>query len=333
MRIAPVGAAVLLCLGLANCGKTTSRVDAKYGVSASERVVGPGQPVPKGGGTYRVGKPYVVAGRVYVPQENTKYRAEGVASWYGDDFHGRRTANGEIFDMTSITAAHPTLPIPSYVRVTNLKNRRSLIVRVNDRGPYAHDRIIDLSVRAAKLLDFHGRGLAKVRVEYVGKAPLSGSDDTKLAATLRENGHPLDSRPTAIAAAKPETMPEPRPQRGRTVVASADPTFAPDLLDATPIAQTPAPPQREAVRAGNRYVLASAGERPAHDIAGVATMPVRIPQPAVRSARLDAPPAPPAPSAQSLAPRSLGTLPAPVSAYAAPRYDGAAGLMSGRGLY
>ena len=101
------------------------------------RVVEPGQPVPKGGGVYRVGKPYTVAGRVYVPEENTNYSAVGLASWYGDDFHGRYTANGEIFDMTSISAAHPTLPLPSYVRVTNLANNRSIVVRVNDRGPYA----------------------------------------------------------------------------------------------------------------------------------------------------------------------------------------------------
>ncbi|MGN6462151.1 MAG: septal ring lytic transglycosylase RlpA family protein, partial [Pseudolabrys sp.] len=152
---ARVGAVLTAGLLLANCSQSSgSRVDARLGVSASERVVGPGEAVPKGGGSYRVGKPYTVAGRVYVPEENPRYKAEGIASWYGDDFHGRRTANGEIFDMTSISAAHPTLPIPSYVRVTNLRNHRSLIVRVNDRGPYAHDRIIDLSTRAAKLLEF-----------------------------------------------------------------------------------------------------------------------------------------------------------------------------------
>src|SRR5687768_15163307 len=100
------GAALVICLGLANCA---SKVDPKYGVSASPRVVADGEAVPKGGGTYRVGKPYVVAGRTYVPEENVNYRAEGVASWYGADFHGRLTANGEVFDMHSITAAHPTL--------------------------------------------------------------------------------------------------------------------------------------------------------------------------------------------------------------------------------
>ena len=149
--------AVATCLVLANCAssdKFASRVDPKYGVSSSPRVVALGEPVPKGGGTYRVGKPYTVAGRVYVPEEDPNYRAEGMASWYGDDFHGRLTANGEVFDMTSLTAAHPTLPIPSYARVTNFRNGKSLIVRVNDRGPYHGNRLIDVSNKAAELLEF-----------------------------------------------------------------------------------------------------------------------------------------------------------------------------------
>lgn len=178
------------CLLLANCAssdKFASRLDPKYGVSSSPRVVDFDQAVPKGGGTYRVGKPYVVAGRTYVPQENPNYRAEGLASWYGDDFHGRLTANGEVFDMTSLTAAHPTLPLPCYVRVTNMGNGRSLVVRVNDRGPYHGNRVIDVSHRAATLLDFRDSGIARVRVEYVGRAPLEGSDDAQLVATLRTN--------------------------------------------------------------------------------------------------------------------------------------------------
>ena len=139
------------CLALANCsGGLSGKVDPKYGVSSSARVVEPGQPVPKGGGVYRVGKPYMVGGREYVPQEDVNYSAVGLASWYGDDFHGRYTANGEIFDMNSISAAHPTLPLPSYVRVTNLGNHRSIVVRVNDRGPYVGDRVIDLSVKAKR---------------------------------------------------------------------------------------------------------------------------------------------------------------------------------------
>jgi rare lipoprotein A len=183
-RIAPLSACAALCVLLANC---SSSVDPRYGVSPSPRVVEDGEPVPKGGGVYRVGAPYMVAGRMYYPEYNPHYRADGLASWYGEDFHGRSTANGEVFDLNGISAAHPTLPLPSYVRVTNLSNGRSLIVRVNDRGPYTRDRIIDVSTKAAYLLGFHNRGTAWVRVEYVGRAPIQGSDDRILAATLRQD--------------------------------------------------------------------------------------------------------------------------------------------------
>jgi rare lipoprotein A len=185
--VARTGAVGCCCLALAQCGGpiSSSKLDPKYGVSASPRVVQLGEPVPKGGGAYRIGKPYVVGGRTYSPEENSDYRAEGIASWYGEDFHGRRTANGEVYDMQSISAAHPTLPIPSYARVTNLANQRSIIVRINDRGPYHADRLIDLSARTAQLLDFRTNGTARVRVEYVGRASLAGSDDTRLEATLR----------------------------------------------------------------------------------------------------------------------------------------------------
>src|SRR5436190_1452739 len=206
-QIACGGMAVFACLLLANCA---AKLDPKYGVATSPRVVDAGEAVPKGGGTYRVGKPYVVAGRTYVPEENLNYRAEGIASWYGDDFHGRLTANGEVFDMHSISAAHPTLPIPCYVRVTNLANKKSLVVRVNDRGPYVGNRVIDLSVRAAKLLGFHDNGLGRVRVEYVGRAPLEGSDDRQLLATLREGEAAPAPSPVRVAAAKP-LLPEQKP--------------------------------------------------------------------------------------------------------------------------
>src|ERR1700737_1146105 len=178
-------AAVAACLMLANCassGKFASRVDPKYGVSSSPRVVEFGEPVPKGGGTYRVGKPYTVAGRIYVPEEDTNYRQEGMASWDGEDFHGRLTATGEVFDMESLTAAHPTLPMPCYARVTNLGNGKSLIVRVNDRGPYHGTRLIDVSNKAAELLEFKGNGVARARVEFVPRAPMEGSDARALGA-------------------------------------------------------------------------------------------------------------------------------------------------------
>jgi len=213
------------CLALANCanGNMSSRVDPKYGVADSARLVAPGEPVPKGG-VYRVGKPYMVGGHEYVPQEDVNYNAVGMASWYGDDFHGRYTANGEIFDMNSLSAAHPTLPLPSNVRVTNLANHRSIVVRVNDRGPYVGDRVIDVSAKTAKLLGFYGNGLTKVKVEYVGRAPLEGSDDRKLAATLREPG---SDSPVLVASSKP---------------------FAPTYFDNRPLpqmpARVPAPPDR-----------------------------------------------------------------------------------------
>ena len=220
-----VGAVALGCLTLASCTTSTklsSKVDPKYGVSASPRVIEPGQPVPKGGGAYRVGKPYYVAGKMYVPEENRRYRGEGVASWYGDDFHGRLTANGEIYDMGSISAAHPTMPMPSYARVTNTRNGRSLIVRVNDRGPYHDGRVIDLSGKAAELLEFRGKGLARVQVEYVGPAALEGSDDRKLLATLREGGPAPAPSSVMVAAAKPFV-----PEIARSSAARREPNAAP----------------------------------------------------------------------------------------------------------
>jgi rare lipoprotein A len=218
IRAARSVAIVGACLALANCassGKFASRVDPRYGVSSSPRVVAYGDPVPKGGGTYRVGKPYTVAGRVYVPEEDVNYREDGVASWYGDDFHGRLTANGEVFDMDALTAAHTTLPMPCYARVTNLSNGKSLIVRVNDRGPYHGNRLIDVSHKAAELLEFKGNGTARVRVEYVGRAPLEGSDDRQLLATLR-TGVPAPA-PSLVRVASAHPFVPDIPAHGRPI--------------------------------------------------------------------------------------------------------------------
>ena len=202
--------AALACLFLANCASSDQfarQVDPRYGVASSPRVVDDGQPIPKGGGTYRLGKPYQVAGRMYVPEHDENYRAEGMASWYGSDFHGRLTANGEVYDKDAISAAHPTLPMPSYARVTNLANGRSIIVRVNDRGPYAKDRVIDLSSKTAELLNFKGHGVARVRVEYAGPAPLEGSDDRKLVATLRSDGQPAPAPSSVLLASNSSYVP------------------------------------------------------------------------------------------------------------------------------
>jgi rare lipoprotein A len=171
-RAARLAVALLLIagftLGLAACGGGNGHL--------GERVVALGQPVPKGGGVYQIGKPYQIGGLTYTPREDPGYDRVGNASWYGELFHGRRTANGEIYDMDALSAAHPTLPLPVYARVTNLNNGRSIVVRINDRGPYARDRIIDLSRRSAELLGFRSNGTATVRVKYLGRAPLDGDD-------------------------------------------------------------------------------------------------------------------------------------------------------------
>jgi rare lipoprotein A len=297
VKAAHASATVMLCLTLANCA---TKVDPKYGVSASPRVVDAGDPVPKGGGTYRVGKPYVVAGRTYVPEEDANYRAEGMASWYGDDFHGRLTANGEVFDMHSISAAHPTLPMPSYARVTNITNKKSIVVRVNDRGPYAANRVIDVSVRAAKLLGFHDRGVTRVRVEYVGRAPLEGSDDRQLVATLRDG----------------EAAPAPSAVR----VASAKP-FLPDQKPAVAEAleRSPNLPEISAQASLKGGVAAPPLGR------GAADRNVRVEAMALppATARYDTP-------ATADAPKPTVS---PVSAFAPTRYDAPAAFLSGRGLY
>lgn len=164
--------------------------ESKWGVSASRRVAGPTERIPKGGGVYKVGEPYQVGGRWYKPREQPDYDRIGTASWYGSDFHGRHTANGEIFDMHAMTAAHPTLPLPSYAYVTNLSNNRTILVRINDRGPYVGDRMIDLSKASADALGLRGRGTGQVRVRYAGAAPLDGNDarEREFAASRPWNG-------------------------------------------------------------------------------------------------------------------------------------------------
>ena len=205
--------------------------ESEYGVKASPRVSMKRSGLPRGGGREQVGKPYKVKGKWYHPKEDPAYRNAGMASWYGDAFHGRLTANGEIYDMTHLTAAHPTMPLPSYARVTNRANGSSVIVRVNDRGPFAHGRIIDLSRRAAELLDYTQKGVAKVDVEYVGRAPLHGQDDAFLMASYRPGGvgpDPSDGLPTGVMIA----MNGPTP----TISAAAAPVFPGQQVVQEPVA-------------------------------------------------------------------------------------------------
>ena len=296
-------AAVAACLVLANCAssdKFASRVDPKYGVSSSPRVVEFGEPVPKGGGTYRVGKPYTVAGRVYVPEEDVNYREDGLASWYGDDFHGRLTANGEVFDMGSLTAAHPTLPMPCYARVTNLSNGKSLIVRVNDRGPYHGNRLIDVSNKAAELLEFKGNGVARVRVEYVGRAPLEGSDDRQLMATLRTGAPAPSPSMVRVASARPfvpEIPSHARPIRGEVPMPEGRPySLGKTSSDLASINATSEMSASARPRAGGRI----------------------LENPRAVSSENDVP---------------YAARPSPVSAYAPVDFHGPSELLAGRGLY
>lgn len=120
-------------------------------------------------GHYKIGKPYKIDGKTYYPQKNERYKEVGLASWYGDDFHNKKTANGEVFNKNTFTAAHKTLPLPSVVKVTNLENGKTIILRVNDRGPFVDNRIIDLSEKAAKKIDMHKKGVTQVKVEYLKK--------------------------------------------------------------------------------------------------------------------------------------------------------------------
>lgn len=205
-RYSRFAAAGALALALAACSSSNSRIDPKYGVAASPRVSKAAY-IPSGGGRYQVGKPYKIAGKWYKPKEVKRYEKTGVASWYGDAFHGRKTANGEIYNMNAYSAAHPTLPLPSYVRVTNLANGNSVVVRVNDRGPFAHNRLIDLSKRAADVLDFRHQGVAKVHVSYLGRAPVDGGDAKFLEASVQFKGRGRDGLQRIASDSSNENVP------------------------------------------------------------------------------------------------------------------------------
>ncbi len=162
--------------GSAASPSAVDRYSAKTGSSSSPRHYADGDQIPKGGGHLKLGAPYKIGQRWYVPADEPGYDKTGLASWYGNDFHGRKTANGEIFDMYALTAAHPTLPLPSYAYVTSTKTGRTVLVRINDRGPYAHERVMDLSRRTAEALGLASAGVSEVRVKYAGRAPLNGDD-------------------------------------------------------------------------------------------------------------------------------------------------------------
>lgn len=183
MRKGLIGKALRLAAVLAAGALATAcaSVGARYSPDPGPRAHGPAQPAPG----QKVGKPYQIKGRWYVPKADPGYDRVGVASWYGKAHHGRPTANGERFDMNAVSAAHTTLPLPSLVEVTNLDNGRKLVVRVNDRGPFVDDRIIDLSQEAARQLGFERQGLARVRVRYVGPDARTGWRERIAEARVR----------------------------------------------------------------------------------------------------------------------------------------------------
>ena len=214
----------LVLFGLSACSSTPhpARTVATVGGSGSE------------GGYYKVGKPYQINGTTYVPAFDPNYDETGIASWYAGEFTGEPTANGELYDPNQLTAAHRTLPMPSLVRVTNLDNGRALTVRVNDRGPYAQNRIIDLSRRCAQLLGFEGKGTAKVRVQIMAKESQALADAARHGELATTVADAIETNPPAAAVTGPSPLSVPA-----ETIASAEATAEPEPsrpVQATPLA-------------------------------------------------------------------------------------------------
>ena len=196
----------MTALILTGCSTTKQPVEYK---NLTEEVTA----IKAEGGVYKVGSPYTALGQRYTPKEDYNYSETGMASWYGPDFHNKRTANGEVYNMRAITAAHRTLPLPSIVRVTNLENGKSIIARVNDRGPYVKNRIIDLSQKGAELLGYRMQGTAKVKVEILEKesralkeAMLASNNKSQTTNTAVKYGEvQTAAKTTAPAVTKAET--------------------------------------------------------------------------------------------------------------------------------
>src|SRR5258707_8949179 len=250
-RFAPVSVLLVLALALAACSGTRHASNA--GASAGDT---------RGRGIYKVGNPYQIDGAWYYPAEDWNYEETGIASWYGEAFHGKDTANGETFDLNAMSAAHRTLPLPTIVQVTNLDNGRSIQIRINDRGPYARGRIIDMSRRSAQLLGFEAQGTAKVRVKVlvpesiqaVSLARHNGGDDKAIAAIDAPKPAPLTQvtaqalapPPGVRAAAPPPTraLPQPIPAPVAQFAAVAPPP------QADQIAVVPVKPSQIYIQAG-----------------------------------------------------------------------------------
>lgn len=225
--------------------------------------------VPAGPGAYKVGRPYQIANVWYYPREDFAYEETGIASWYGPGFHGRETANGEIYDQHAMTAAHRTLPMPSIVQVTNLENGRSIKVRINDRGPFAHGRIIDLSKRAAELLGFVNQGTAKVRVQILEVESRQAALDAGAGVAVAGNAPPavpvesvaVEELPPPGAAPSVSRAPAPATTTQTASAAPVAPTAtaeAPARLRTATVTTAEPVVMQEAVRPTSIFVQAGA---------------------------------------------------------------------------
>lgn len=307
-RPAAYGVAALALL-LAACASAPRQDSAAGGRAATPAQPPGGTAEPRG--TARYNRPYTVLGRSYTPDVSGRpFRQRGLASWYGSLFQGQRTANGETFDMNQLTAAHPTLPLPCYARVTNLATGAWVIVRVNDRGPFKPDRIIDLSYAAAKRLGFAGRGTAEVEVEK-----LSPDEVAVLATGVLPPPRGRNDRAVAEAAAHSD-------EHG----APADAALRSDQRRATTEAAPRSDERRAPVEAAPRGDLAQAGDvaaaraqsaavPPPAPVTVTATLPAYAAPPSVAAAEQSTPPA--SPQAPTL-PKAAALSKAPTSSLAAP---------------
>lgn len=250
-------AAVTVAGALSACSAQTARTPVAQAVPAAgpEAVkTASAAPAPRAAPTRLAAVPGRRTAGVIASPKTASPRTVGVglASWYGGKFHGRRTANGEIYDKTALTAAHPSLPLPSYVRVTNVSNGRSLVVRVNDRGPFHKGRVIDVSSRAADMLGFRSSGVGAVKLDYVGPADPNGSDERKLLASYRDPGLPsggvqvasLNAAPSDAAFATAPAAPLPRV--ATVIPQTQGPASAVTAYAAQPKLEAPAPLPRVA---------------------------------------------------------------------------------------
>lgn len=196
MKLIKIFLSLFAVLSLAACAET------EFGANMAKQITKD----TRSQGGYKVGNPYLIDGQEYYPQENFNYSEVGIASWYGPGFHANRTANGERYDQNELTAAHRTLQMPSLVRVTNLDNGRSVVLRVNDRGPYSKGRIIDVSSRAADLLAFKGKGTAKVRVETLPTESRRIAEDARAGKDTRGYEIALNNNPRPAQPNQPVTL-------------------------------------------------------------------------------------------------------------------------------